>query len=79
MTTPIKSTAGHVLATGEATEAEVKALAAYALGDADNQRVTEPPVKSFADLQRILSKIEGQEGQHERADMVREQMAVLGG
>ena len=77
MSAPIKSVAGHVLSTGEATEAEIKALAAYALGDADDQRTTET-VKSFADLQRILSKIDGQEGQHERANAVRAEMERVG-
>lgn len=36
----IKRVAGHVLATGHATEDEARALAAYTLADADPARVT---------------------------------------
>lgn len=36
----IKRIAGHVLATGEATEDEARALAAYTLADADPARIT---------------------------------------
>jgi hypothetical protein len=70
MTTPIKSTAAHVLSTGEATDAEAKSLAAFVLGDAQPQRTT----RSREDLERILSKIEGQEGQSERVREIRAQM-----
>lgn len=70
MTTRIKRTAAHVLSTGEATEAEAKSLAAFVLGDAEPQRTT----RSREDLDRILSKIEGQEGQAERVREIRAQM-----
>lgn len=70
MTTRIKSTAAHVLSTGEATEEEARSLAAYALGDAEPQRTTH----TRDDLARILSKIEGQEGQAERVREIKAQM-----
>lgn len=70
MTTRIKTTAAHVLSTGEATDEEAKSLAAYALGDAEPQRTA----RTREDLERILSKIEGQEGQSERVREIRAQM-----
>lgn len=70
MTTPIKSTAAHVLSTGEATDEEAKSLAAYALGDAAPLRTSH----TRDDLARILSKIEGQEGQAERLREIKAQM-----
>lgn len=70
MTTRIKSTAAHVLSTGEATDEEARSLAAYALGDAKPERTT----RSREDLERILSKIEGQEGQAERVREIKAQM-----
>lgn len=70
MTTRIKSTAAHVLSTGEATDEEARSLAAYALGDAEPQRTAH----TRDDLARILSKIEGQEGQAERVREIKAQM-----
>lgn len=70
--TNIRSTAGRVLATGEATPDEAKSLAAAVLGD---DSLTPPPEKTRQDLERILSKIEGQEGQTERAALIRAQLA----
>lgn len=70
MTKRIKSTAAHVLSTGEATDEEAKSLAAYALGDAAPERTT----RTKEDLERILSKIEGQEGQAERVREIKAQM-----
>ena len=70
--TTLKSKAGKVLATSD--DADARSLAAHVLGED-----IPAPVKSFEDLQRILSKIDGQEGQHERAAMVRAEMAVIGG
>lgn len=70
MTTSIKSTAAHVLSTGEATDEEAKSLAAYALGDAAPLRTSH----TRDDLARILSKIEGQEGQAERVREIKAQM-----
>lgn len=70
MTTRIKSTAAHVLSTGEATDEEARSLAAYALGDAEPQRTA----RTREDLERILSKIEGQEGQTERVREIKAQM-----
>lgn len=70
MTTRIKSTAARVLSTGKATEAETKSLAAYALGD-DGPVQT---VKSFEELQALYNKINGVEGQSERAAAIRTQM-----
>ena len=66
----IRSVAGHVLATGEATDDEALRLAGAVLGnDASPQTV-----KSREDLTRILSKIEGVEGQAERAKAIRKQL-----
>lgn len=70
MASKIKSTAAHVLSTGEATDAEARALAAYALGDAEPDRTT----RTKEDLERILSKVEGQEGQSERVREIKAQM-----
>ena len=63
----IRSTAGHVLSTGEATPEEAKSLAAAVLGD---DSLT-PSTRTREDLERILSKIDGQEGQSERAAAIR--------
>lgn len=70
---PIKSLAGHVLATGEATTEESARLAAYALGD------DPPPIttKSKEDLQRLLRKLEGVEGQTERRRAIQAQLARM--
>lgn len=70
MTTRIKSTAARVLSTGEATDEEARSLAAYALGDAEPERTAH----TRDDLERILSKIEGQEGQAERVREIKAQM-----
>lgn len=64
---PIKTVAGHVLATGEATEDEASRLAAYALGDAAPARTT----RSVAELKALARKLEGVEGQSERLAAVR--------
>lgn len=72
----IRSTAGHVLATGEATPEEAKRLAAAVLGD---DSLTPAPEKTRADLERILSKIDGQEGQTERANAIRAELERMAG
>lgn len=66
----IKSTAARVLSTGEATDEEAKSLAAFVLGDAEPMRTAH----TRDDLARILSKIEGQEGQAERVREIKAQM-----
>lgn len=71
--TPIRSVAGHVLATGEATDDEVRRLAGAVLGD---DSLT-PSVKSKEDLTRILAKIDGVEGQTERANAIRKQLEQM--
>ena len=71
----IRSTAGHVLATGEATPEEAKRLAAAVLGD---DSLTPSPTRTREDLERILSKIDGQEGQKERANAIRAELAKMG-
>lgn len=68
---PIRSVAGHVLATGEATDDEVRRLAGAVLGD-DGPA---PSAKSKEDMMRILAKIDGVEGQSERANAIRAQLA----
>lgn len=71
MTKPtIRSVAGHVLATGEATDDEVRRLAGAVLGD----DAPTPSVKSREDMERILARIEGVEGQTERANAIRAQL-----
>lgn len=71
----LRSLAGHVLATGEATDDEARRLAAGVLGD-DSLTPDQPKTKE--ELERILSKIEGQEGQTERANAIRQQLANMG-
>lgn len=73
MTTSIKSTAAHVLSTGEATDAEARSLAAYALGDAAPTRTT----RSLSDLQALYDKVNGVEGQTERARAIKAEMERL--
>lgn len=75
MTKPVRSVAGHVLATGEATPEEARKLAAAVLGD---DSLTPPTVKTKEDLERILARIDGLEGQKERADAIRRQLAEMG-
>lgn len=74
MTTPIKSTAAHVLSTGEATDEEAKSLAAYALGDAAPTRTA----RSLDDLMNLYDKVKDMEGQHERARAIKTEMEKMG-
>lgn len=69
----IRSLAGHVLATDD--DPEKRRLAAAVLGD--DSLIPDHP-KSKEDLERILSKIEGQEGQSERANAIRQALANMG-
>ena len=74
MTTNTRSLAGHVLSTGTATPEEARQLAASVLGD-------EPPVrtaKTKTELRRLLSVIEGREGQFERAALIKKQIEEMG-
>ncbi len=71
----LRSLAGHVLATGEATEEEARRLAAGVLGD-DSLTPAQP--KSRQELQALLDKIDGMEGQKERADAIRRQLDAMG-
>lgn len=73
MTTPIKSTAAHVLSTGEATDEEAKSLAAYALGDAAPTRTA----RSLDDLMILYDKVKDMEGQHERARAIKAEMEKM--
>ena len=70
---PIRSVAGHVLAKGEATDDEVRRLAGAVLGD----EAPTPSVKSREDMERILVKIDGVEGQTERANAIRKQLEAM--
>jgi hypothetical protein len=65
----IRSLAGHVLATDE--DPEKLRLAAAVLGD-DSLTPDQPKTKE--ELERLLSKIEGQEGQTERANAIRREL-----
>lgn len=69
----IRSLAGHVLATDD--DPEKLRLAATVLGD---DSLTPDQPKTAEDLKRILSRIEGVEGQHERAEAIRRQLAEMG-
>lgn len=71
----ILALAGHVLSTGEATSEEAKRLAAKILGDPSIMSV---PTRSKEDMIRILSKIDGVEGQAERAAAIRAQLEAMG-
>lgn len=71
---PIRSVAGHVLATGEATDDEALRLAGAVLGE----DAPTPSVKSKEDMTRILAKIDGIEGQGERANAIRAQLGEMG-
>lgn len=73
MASKIKSTAAHVLSTGEATEEEARSLAAYALGDAQPQRTA----YTREDLERKITKLSEVEGQAERVAEMRAQLARL--
>lgn len=70
--TAIKSVAGHVLATGEATPEESARLAAAVLGD---DSLTPSKAKTPDELRALLRKIEGVEGQSERAAAIRRQLS----
>lgn len=71
---PIKSVAAKVIS-DPTQDAESRSLAGYVLGDRSPQRTAPAPTRSREDLERILAKIEGQEGQTERAAFIREQLA----
>lgn len=66
----IKSTAAHVLSTGEATDDEAKSLAAYALGDAAPVRTT----RTREDIVRMIAKLADVEGQGERVAAMRAEL-----
>lgn len=71
MTKPIRSKAGKVLATSD--DADARSVASYVLsGGEPTQTVT---ARTADDLRTLLAKIEGVEGQHERADEIRKQLA----
>lgn len=71
----VRSTAGHVLATGEATPDEARRLAAAVLGD---DSLTPDRTRSREDLTALLAKIDGMEGQSERAAEIRRKLEVMG-
>lgn len=73
MTSQIKSTAAHVLSTGEATDSEALSLAASVLGS----DLTPNTGKSRADLERIIKKFGDVEGQADRVAMARSELAKL--
>lgn len=76
MTKPsIQTLAGHVLSTGEASSQEARRLAAAVLGD---DSLTPPPVKTRKELEDLLERIDGMEGQSERAAEIRRQLDLMG-
>lgn len=66
----IRSLAGHVLATDE--DPEKRRLAAAVLGD--DSLTPDKPAKTKDVLEALLVKIEGVEGQSERANAIRRQL-----
>lgn len=72
----IKSTAAHVLSTGEATGSEAASLAAYALG---HKPPAPPRDRSLVEMRTLLDKIDrsGMPGQKERGDVVRQMIADM--
>lgn len=75
MTTPIKSTAAHVLSTGEATDEEARALAGAVLGD--DSLTPSRTTRSLSDLQTLYDKVNGVEGQTERARAIKDEMEIM--
>jgi hypothetical protein len=75
--TDIRSKAGHVLSTSD--DPDARSLAAYVLGDASNERVTETvtPTRTATELRQLLRNIEGKEGQHERRLAIQAQLDAL--
>lgn len=71
--TNIRSTAARVLATGEATSAEAQSLAGAVLGEDPQPRTA----RSLSDLKELLRKVDGVEGQTERANAIRAEMEKL--
>lgn len=71
--TNIRSTAARVLATGEATNAEAQSLAGAVLGEDPQPRTA----RSLSDLKELLRKVDGVEGQTERANAIRAEMEKL--
>jgi hypothetical protein len=68
----IRSKAGHVLATSQ--DPDARSVAAHVLA-----RDEVPPVtKTEAELRRLLAKIDGKEGQTERANAIRAQLETFG-
>lgn len=71
MADSVRSKAGRVLATSD--DRDAKSVASFVLGGgglADTERTKE-------DLERILAKIEGEEGQHERSNAIRAKLEAL--
>lgn len=66
----VRSKAGHVLATSD--DADARSVASYVLSGGDP--VVAPVTRSREDLVALLAKIEGVEGQLERAAMIRAQL-----
>ena len=68
----IRSTAAHVLSTGEATDEEARALAGAVLGD--DSLTPSRTTRSLSDLQALYDKVNGVEGQTERARAIKAEM-----
>lgn len=72
----IRSKAGHVLSTSD--DPDARSLAAYVLGDADNERVPQVnTTRTPQELRQLLRNIEGKEGQHERRLAIQAQLDAL--
>lgn len=73
MANEVRSKAGRVLATSE--DADARSVASYVLSGGEPTQA--PTTRTADDLRALLSKIEGVEGQHERADEIRKQLAGM--
>ena len=71
MANEVRSKAGRVLATSE--DADARSVASYVLSGGEPTQT--PTERSHEDLRALLAKIEGVEGQHERAAEIRKQLA----
>lgn len=68
----IRSTAAHVLSTGEATDEEARALAGAVLGD--DSLTPSRTTRSLSDLQALYDKVNGVDGQTERVRAIKAEM-----
>lgn len=71
---PIKSLAGEMLAKSD--DPDVRRLAGAVLGD--DSLTPAKPTRTREELEALLAKIDGLEGQTERAALIRKQLEAMG-